>query len=133
MCYYYLFVCLIIFFTGGPGSEEEQGGSEFGTAIAPVQPGLIGLGFEETVAVAVTVTIITKIICVCGLLFIEYMFAPLCGVVLQTIIGFFAALFAVILSSFGGFISGIIDHIYGINLQQEWLHIYQMIFVYLKD
>ena len=64
-------------------------------------------------AVAVAVVIITKIICVCGLIFIECIFAPLCGVVLQTIIGFFAASFAAILSNFSGVISDIIDYING--------------------
>ena len=80
-----------IVLTGGPGAEEEQVGLEFG---APVQIGLIGLGFEEAQAVAVAVAVtITKIIGVCELLFEEYMFAPLSGVVLQTIIGLFAVLF----------------------------------------
>ena len=106
-------VCLFnnIVLTGGPGVEEEQ----VGTAVVPAQSGLIviGLGFEEAVAVAVTVAIITKIICGCGLLFIEYMFVSLLGGILQTIIGLFAALFAAILSNFSGDIDGDIDHING--------------------
>ena len=114
-------VCLFnhIVLTGESGAGEEQVGPEFGTAVAivPVQVGLIGFEEGEAVAVAVVaVVIITKVICVCGLLFIECMFAPLCGVVLQTIIGFFAASFAAVLSNFSG---DIINYINGYEFAAE--------------
>ena len=114
-----MLVCLFnnIFLQGGPGAgEEEEGGSEFGTALAPAQVGLIGFEEGKAVAVvAVTLTIIRKIISVCGILFIEYIFVSLFGGILQTVIGGFAASFAVILSNFSGDIGDIIDYINGYN------------------
>ena len=96
-------VCLFnnIGLLDGPGAGQEQ----VGAAVATVQVGSIGLGFEVAVTVA---AVVSKIMFVC-LLLLEYMFAPLCGVVLQTIIGLFATEFAVLISSFNGVIGDIID------------------------
>ena len=94
------FSCFKKFLTG-----QGKDGVEVGAARA-VEPEPFGTE-EGLVPVAV---IITKIVCVCRLLFIEYLFATY-EVVFQTIIG----LFAVFLSNFDGFIDDIIDYINGYN------------------
>ena len=85
---YFLRVCCFnnILTAGGTAVEEEREAYEEGEA------GSNGLGFEEAVAVAVVT--------------FEYIFAPLCGGVLQIIIGFCTAKFAAVLSNFSCDISG---------------------------
>ena len=94
--FYFVSTCVCLFnnivLLGGPGAGQEQ----VGTPVATIQVGSIGLGFEKVVAVAVVI----KIMLVC-LLLLEYMFASRFGVVLQTIIGLFAAECAVVLTVFG--------------------------------
>ena len=84
---------------GEEGKEREA--YEFGAAGA-VEPKSVGIELKEG-----------EVSVVCGLLFIEYIFAPLFGGVLPTIIGRFAAPFAAILSNFSGVIVDIIDYING--------------------
>ena len=72
------------------GAGQEKVEVEVGAARA-VEPEPFGI---EKALVALAV-IATTIICVGGLLFIEYLFETLCDVVFQTIIGLFATLFVV--------------------------------------
>ena len=83
--------------------------------------GLIGFEGEAVglFAVAIAAVMITKIIFVCGLLFIGDKSPPRIGDVLQTITGKFAALFAVLISSFIDNIGDIMDCINGYAFAAE--------------
>ena len=90
--------------------EGKEVRSTFYGARKPVeaQAKTIGLGLKEGLAVEVAaiVFVISKTVVVCAHL-LEYMFAPLFGAVVQTVIDRFASSFGSLILSFNGDISGI--------------------------